>query len=160
MSDEEDDGKSVVIDIDNLGETILRHAEDFRVAAEHLEQVRAVVAERKAALELLEASLSIGIRKDPGKYGVAKVTDSLVAAMVIANEHYQKAQKKYLDAKKSQGVAQVQVDALEHKKRMLEKAVDLFLADFFADPAGSRTKKFSEEAGRAARRKLSKRVNG
>lgn len=160
MSDEEDDGKSVVIDIDNLGEEVLKHAEHFRVAAEYLEQVRAVVAERKAALELLEASLSIGIRKDPTKYGVAKVTDSIVAAMVTANEHYQKAQKKYLGAKKSQGVAQVQVDALEHKKRMIEKAVDLFLADFFADPAGSRTKKFSETAGQAARRKLSKRTNG
>lgn len=161
MKAEDDDrGASLVVDIDDLGDEVLRHAEFFRVAAEHLEEVRAVVAERKAAMELLDATLSIAVRKDPAKYGVAKVTDSIVSAMVTVDPTFQKAQSRYLSAKKSQGIAQVQVDALEHKKRMIEKAVDLFLADFFADPSGGRAKKLSEEAGQSARRKLSKRTNG
>lgn len=88
----------------------------------------------KAGMELVEAQVANRIRRNPAKYGFAKVTEPTIKEIVIASSSFQKAQKLYLQAKSNADHTEVAVSALDHRKRALEKLVDLVLSDYYSVP--------------------------
>lgn len=93
----------------------------------------------KAEVDLQEAELSLDIRKNPSNYGLDKVTEATIASMVVALPSYQLAQRLHRKARHAVDVQQAYVNALDHKKKALESAVQLQLAGYFAAPREPKT---------------------
>lgn len=88
----------------------------------------------KTELDLVAAELDLLIRKNPAKYGLVKVTDKAIEAKIPTMPRHKEAQQRVQDARYELDVAKVAVTAMEHKKRALEKLVDLFLSEYYAEP--------------------------
>lgn len=99
----------------------------------------------KTELDLVAAELDSLIRKNPAKYGLIKVTDKAIEAKIPTMPKYQEVQQRVQDARYELDVAKVAVTAMEHKKRALEKLVDLFLSEYYAEPIQRRHNSEVEE---------------
>lgn len=102
--------------------------------ASHLADARQAYEDAKNNLELVRAELDKAIREDPEEFGVEKVTEKAVESAVILEDEYQAAQKQVNYSRHTMDVAQAAVGSLDHRKRALEKLVDLFLANYFSEP--------------------------
>lgn len=160
MSDDESPDKDsyVEIDLHRLDWEAGRQARLVKKEGERLSELRFDLAEKKGFLELQKATLELAIRGNPGNYMLDKVTEATIAATIVVQPEYAKALRKYNVAKKKVDDQEALVNALEHKKRMIEKEVDLFLAGYFADPklkgAG---KEMVDESDRRARKPAKRR---
>jgi len=92
------------------------------------------VDNRKSALDTTEAEMAKKVRDMPGKFGLEKVTESAINAVVQTSPEYQKALVRLNTAKHQLDRSQAVVWALEHKKRSLVMLVDLHGMGYFADP--------------------------
>lgn len=115
----------------------------------------------KAQLDLVQASMDLEVRNDPELYGITKVTETVVANVVIRTAKYQKAQKAYFDAREKHGVLDKAITALEHKKKALESLVSLFAMNYYSEPKDRNATKQEHEnvKGRVAR-KLNRHKTG
>lgn len=105
----------------------------FRHASE-LAEARREFEKAKAEKELVIAELDKEIRENPQQFGFEKMTEKLVESTIIRQKRYQTATHSYLKAKHEMDVAQVAVDTLEHRKKALEKLVDLWQGSYFSKP--------------------------
>lgn len=157
MSDETD-VSYVELDLYKLDHEAQRQPKLVKREGDRLSELRFDLAEKKAALDLEKASLELAIRGNPSAYSLDKVTEATIAATIVVQPEYQKAVRRFNRAKKQVDDQEATVNALEHKKRMIEKAVDLFLAGYFSEPklrgAG---REMAEEAGKRTARKPAKR---
>lgn len=114
-----------------------------------------------AELDLVKANLELEIREDFKPYGLKKVTDSGVKAIIPKQPEYQNALKELNECKRAVGVLQAAVTALEHRKRALEKLVDLVSMDYFATPRASEgTKDAMREVVKRSVRRRGQRKDG
>lgn len=116
--------------------------------------------EAKSNLDITKADLEQQIRSDPDEFGLEKVTESAVNATMLTQPEYKSAMAALIDARHRRDILGAAVSALEHRKKALEKLVDLHLAGYFAAPrasAGSR-EAAKEIEDRAVRRPLKQRV--
>jgi hypothetical protein len=117
-----------------------------------LAKARLRLDEAKSNLELVYADLDAEIRAKPKKYKLGeKVTEAAVKQCILVQEEYTDAVSKLNQCRYRVNVLEAGVTALEHRKRALEKAVDLLAMDHWAEP------RTSNEKGREAKRKLDKR---
>jgi hypothetical protein len=117
--------------------------------ARKLAVARQTFDEKKAALELAVADLDASIRANPDKYELGeKVTEASIKNAILAQEEYTDAVAAVNDARYDVNVLEAGVQALEHRKRALEKCVDLLAMEYFSVPRAK------GENGRAAKRKL------
>ena len=159
-SDEEPTDISLVtVDPYNLDKEWVAQPKRYLKAAQELAKYRDRVAEMKAALDLAEASLGIRIRSDPDTHKVDKVTESSISAAVKTHPEYTEAVKKLNKAKYKAEMAEALVTALEHRKRALEKMVDLHAMSYFANPKSKYGDKQTAE-DIAARAAFGKRKHG
>lgn len=122
------------IDKHRLDDEWFSHPRKFHQVAMQAAESRSAFEKAKANKELVAATLSIQIRKNPDKFGLEKVTDSAIEKMVVMNEEYQNANDELLDAKKQMDEDEVAVQTMDHRKKALEKSVDLFLSDYWSTP--------------------------
>lgn len=117
----------------------------FRWALQ-LEDARADFEYVKAEFEVVKAEVELAIRNDPGNVDYdlpadavekGKVTEKMVAAALLQQDEYKKAQQAVFTAKHRVGVLQAAVTALDHRKKALEKLVDLHGQKYFASPRAS-----------------------
>ena len=87
----------------------------------------------KERLEVVKAEADRSIRAAAEKRN-AKITESAIQNMVILHEGVREANSEHLDSVKNAKVMAVAREAFEHKKRALEKMVDLFLSNYWAEP--------------------------
>jgi hypothetical protein len=80
------------------------------------------------------AEADFKIRTDPMEYGIDKVTEAAIKAVLPTIESVQNIQRRVLKAKHLVDVLQGWVIALDHRKKGLEKLVDLFQSSYFAAP--------------------------
>ena len=112
----------------------------------------------KVDLELTKAELDRDIRRNPTRFGLEKVTETVVEQTVIWQIQHKNAQKTVLDARHTMDVLQAVVTALENKKKSLELAVQLWAMSYFAEPkipreAKSRMDEDSKQYARSRGRK-------
>ncbi len=85
-------------------------------------------------LKLVSAELDLEIREDPEAFDLGKITEAAVSATVIQQDRYRSAFKKVVNQRHTCNVLKAGTNALEHRKRALEKLVDLWSQDYFASP--------------------------
>ena len=82
------------------------------------------------ALKLVEAHLNIDIRTNPIDYGMAKVTEDTVKALIQVQQKYIDAQDAFLAAKSELLASRAVVDALEVKRSSLKYLAELSIAGY------------------------------
>lgn len=125
---------AVVIDELALDKECIRLPGDFLKYAHRAAEIRAQVDECKTEIERVEARLSRDIRANPGTYGLEKITESGINAIVSTRKEYKAAQDAFSEAKYSLDLVQAVLTAFEHKKRSLTLLVDLHGMSYFANP--------------------------
>lgn len=135
MSDETRDPKLTEIDSSKLDEECVRHSKRYHKLALELADRRADLDESKALMELTEARTAAKIRDDPEKYGFGgKLTEEGVKIRVRTDNDVIETIANYHEAKKRVAIADAAVSALDHRKKMLELAVQLHGQDYFSVP--------------------------
>jgi hypothetical protein len=112
-----------------------QQAELFFKWAERAIDARHEYDQAKFRMGVKEADLAIRIRKEPSKFGIAKVTDKSVDAAISKHPEYQEAHEDYLDARRNSMLLDKAVDAMEQKKRMIEVMITLHGQSYFAGPS-------------------------
>ena len=161
------------IDLDRLeiewSQQALRYfrlAVDAERADAEAERAKIAYDVAKEEVKEVEARLSVSVRADPAAFNVSKVTEGSIEAAVLSHPSYARAVAKrtaasndWVDAKEYAGVLKVGVQSMEHKKKGLEKGVDMLLAGIFAAPCQPRAeddRRAFEEHGRANSRRPQK----
>lgn len=122
------------LDPARLDEHWTAHSREYHRYAQRLADARAEWERAKADRDVVQAELDRAVRRDPASYGVEKVTETVVERTILIQRGYQKAHDRVIEAKHTMDVLQATVDALEHRKRALEKLVELFLSDYWSQP--------------------------
>ncbi len=147
------------IDPHRLPEEWVQQPRLYRQYADKLADARKELEEAKAVCEIAEADIDKMVRSTPSEFGLEKVTEASVQGAVILSQRVQRAKTKVIDARHKVGVLEAAVSTLDHRKRALEKLVDLHLADIRAEPRESKFAKDHREdaADRALGQKRSKK---
>lgn len=122
------------IDEKNLVEEWEKQPELFLRYSMKLADARRELDEEKAALSVVNAELDRDIRENPEEHGVGKVTDASVKAAIPLNARYQKQERNVRDVKHRVDILSAYVDALDQRKKALEKIVDLHGQQYWSVP--------------------------
>ncbi len=95
---------------------------------------RQALDEADAELDVVDAELSLNIRDEPEKYGLEKITEASVSSTILLQPKHKKALKAKIEARHTLDTYQAAVSALDHKKKGLEKHVDLLIAGLYSLP--------------------------
>jgi hypothetical protein len=115
-------------------------------------------------LKRVAAQVSLKVRKSPERFGLEKITEPAIDAVVLISASYVRAQERVYEArccvahlKHDADVLEAARAAMDHKKKGLEKGVDLWLADFFAvpkSPDGEKARERMEHEHRTRARRV------
>jgi GTP1/Obg family GTP-binding protein len=106
----------------------------YHEVADKLAEAESEVDYLKAKLELVQARISLLIRKEPSAYGLKKLTESLIEKAVITDDEYQAALGDLNEAKNVARHLQADARYLEHRKSAIEHLSKLRIIDYWADP--------------------------
>ena len=88
----------------------------------------------KMNLDIVRAEIDKDVRTNPEEYGITKITETVVANEIIANEGAQKAERAVMDSVYQLKTARIAIDAIQQKKDMLEALIRLHGQQYFAGP--------------------------
>jgi len=152
------------IDLNILEEEWVNQPKLYFRFASQLADARREEGEAKNQIEVTKAELDLAIRTNPEKFdqpekdGKCKPTEKSIAAAIIGDEDYEKSFTAHLNAKHAVDILQAMTIALEHRKKALEKAVDLHGQNYWAKPYTKNEKETTEDFEKhTARRKKKKR---
>lgn len=118
------------------------------------------VAQCKKRLDLLKERFDVivaefdrEIRSNPEKFGIAKLTESVIQNTIKLQPEYDRIYQELVRAKFDLDMAQAAVRAIDHKKSALENLVRLHGQSYFAGPSVPRD--LSEEVLRSQKQKRS-----
>lgn len=140
-----DDNQLVGIDKNRLDDEWIGQPKRYFKWALQLEDARADFEEVKAEFDVVKSELDLAIRTNPDDYDLPKVTDKAIAAALIVQGAYKEAQQTVFTVKHRVGVLQAAVTALDHRKKALEKLVDLHGQKYFASPRASESSREAME---------------
>lgn len=132
-----DDESVFGIDKNLLDDEWLNQPKRYFKWACQLEDARAEFEESKAEFDVVKSEVDLAIRTNPDDYDLPKVTDKAIAAAMIIQPEYKKAQQAMFTVKHRVGILQAAVTSLDHRKKALEKLVDLHGQKYFATPRAS-----------------------
>lgn len=90
--------------------------------------------EAKARLSVVDAELDAAIRATPEKFGISKITETVVANTIILDPSHQEASRTLDLVRHDVKMLQAAVDAICQRKSALQGMTDLFLRQWYADP--------------------------
>jgi len=102
--------------------------------AKNAAEMRRFLDLSKEKLDLAKAEIDKEIRTNPEKFGIEKITETVVANSMLATLKYKKANEEFLNAKYEVDVAQAAVVAMSQRKDALENLVRLHGQQYFAGP--------------------------
>lgn len=111
--------------------------------------------EAKAKLAVVMAGLDRDIRKDPKAYDLIKTSEPVVANAVVEQPEHKVAAKRLDKAWHKVRVMQAAVDAIDGRKSTLKGMTDLFLRQWYADPASTAQPQELRDAARGGGAKKS-----
>jgi chromosome segregation ATPase len=103
-------------------------------AGTELANARRKTKEAKNALKVLEAELDRQVRADPEKYGLEKITEPGIKAVILDSDDYKVAQTAVLDAEHAEDLLDIMVKALGSKKDMIEVEARLHGQMYWSKP--------------------------
>ncbi len=107
-------------------------------AAEMLAKAEKELTEAKIACELVEAQVSLKVRRKPEKYlNGAKLTEAVVDAIIASHEEVIAARTKKTEAAYQVDLLKAVVSALHQKKAALQDLVTLHSMSYFSAPKTS-----------------------
>lgn len=147
------------LDINNLEVEWVQQPKLFHHHALQLADARELHEQSKAELELIKAELDLKIRRIATKKG-DKLTEATVQSMIVVDSGYQDSLKAVSTARHTVDVLTAAVNALDHRKRALEKLVDLHGQNYFSVPsARGEARKALEEKVDASTFRMRKKDN-
>lgn len=133
--EEVDYQKAVAIDPDKLDEEIFSQPGLYMKFSEIYSEAERKRETLKNKLGILEADLDFKIRSKPEIFGLKSlksVTESLVKNTIQRQEEIQTLNERIIQANYDLNIVKAAITSLEHKKKMLEKAVDLYNGQYFS----------------------------
>jgi len=127
--------QDMTIDVDALDVEWAGQARLMLQYAKLASNTRLEVERIKEKLDILKAELDMKIRLDPEKYGIVKLTESVVSSTIITQKEYISVNEEYLLLQYENNMAQGAVKALDGKKTALENLVKLHGQQYFAGPS-------------------------
>ena len=89
----------------------------------------------KEELDIVKSDLDLDIRDNPENYDLKKVTEGAITSLILTDEKYIKAQKRFNEANYEVNVLFGVVSAIEARKSALENLVKLHGQQYFAGPS-------------------------
>jgi len=142
------------IDKDALDKELVTYSEVFMKWSEYLAEAMAERDDKRSEIEIKKAQLDKEIRVAPKDFGLEKVTESAISNVITENEKIQELNKEYAEFVKRVNILSAARDAMNHKRRMLEKVVELFLAGYWSDPKLRKESKNELDMKMRRRRKI------
>jgi len=142
------------IDKNILDEEWLNQPKLYFTWAVQLEDAKNAFEETKQEFDVTQAEVELEIRDKPTQFNLPeKTTEKMIATALMLTKEYQTGQSSVNKARHRVGIIQAAVTALDHRKRALEKLVDLHGQKYFATPRASEHSKeaVSDIEKRAAR---------
>jgi len=99
-----------------------------------LNNTNTAIAKAKTAMAIVDAKIKEKVRKKPSKYRLEKVTVDALETIVLLQPEHKQAHTKLLVLQKRWDIVNAAVQALNHKKSMLEQEVKLHGQNYFATP--------------------------
>jgi hypothetical protein len=121
-------------DKDALDKEWVEHSDYVYLFLDEMAEARIKMDAAKDNIEVVKAELDSQIRKDPQKFGLEKLTETLISNTIILLEDYGNVLKQYLEAKEEYYQASNACTAMEHRKSALENLVVLHGRGYWADP--------------------------
>lgn len=119
---------------------------DIKLWADSVVEAQLDLMLAEQTLELTQAKLSLAIRGNPTEYGIAKITEDLVKAVVIVQPGYQAALTDYNTKKNAVNAAKAVLDAQEVRRSSLKHLTELTISGFLGSttvnpmPAGVKSR--------------------
>jgi len=88
----------------------------------------------KAAHDVLKAKVELEVRRNPEKFGLGKVTEDTVKAVITTDKRLIDSMDNVLTLKKEAGELDALTEALQQRKKSIEDLIQLFFRDYFAKP--------------------------
>lgn len=116
----------------------------------------------KEALEVKAAALGLKIRSNPASYGLEKITEGSVQAIILLDKDYATTAESLANARYELDIMVAAVRSLDQKKSALENLVRLQGQNYFAGPSVPRNigKEWVEDVERRSARDKVKRSIG
>jgi len=125
-----------------------QYADSIAIMMKADEKVKVARADGKRKIDEKRAKLDLDIRMNPDSYDLdpgKKPTESAITNTIILHSEYKKAQDEaaqdihaateaYIDAVKEKELLDGVKLSFSHRKAMIEKECELFLAGYYADP--------------------------
>lgn len=124
----------VSINPELLDREVLTHAEKMVAVGEALANAEAQVSYYKDKLDLTKAQVDERIRKNPGDFGLSKITEASINSEVLKDEKYMAVQAKLRYYQHEYQLLRGMDVAMRHRKDMLELHVSLTLSGWSGDP--------------------------
>jgi len=100
MATRKEEAESITeIDKDNLDKECVNLPSDYRRFAFLAAESKRDVQEAKAYADVVSARLGLQIRKNPAKYDIEKLTESIVSATILVQDAQVEATKELIKAK-------------------------------------------------------------
>jgi len=152
--------KDLYIDDQSLELEWLDQSMLFMKYARYLAETRRTTDEAKQYIEIVKAELDKAIRENPGDFGLEKVTDKAIDAIIITDKKYKEAYQIYLEAKYESDMASNAVAAFNMRKEALENLVKLNGQQYFSGPKVPRDIHWErEEKAKRTESKIGKTLN-
>jgi len=126
--------KDLGIDPFALDEEWLRQPGLFMRYCEATAEAGKVRDKAKEKVGVVRAELDREIRKDPAKYGLEKMTETMVAGAILLQARYTEVADALIEADFKFNILQSAVRAFDHKRSALENEVKLWLGNYFSGP--------------------------
>jgi hypothetical protein len=131
MENEFDYKNDILIDENALDLEWSKQPYTYQKYAEKAALLEADVRRAKDSLELIYAETDEKVR---ASFCDKKSTEAMVKAGILQDASYQSVQKKLVDTLQEKGTFDAVAQSFEHKKKALEKLVDLHLSGYSSSP--------------------------
>lgn len=123
------------LDLNKLDRHVVEQVRMVEENGSKLADARRDYAAAKSNYELTESEIYLLVRKDPERAKLdGKPTEAAIKAKVATHKKVREAELAMLEAKHAQDVYESKANALEHRKRMIEAAVTLFVQSYWSKP--------------------------
>lgn len=130
------------IDLDRLEWECVKQERLAGEINECLEDAKFQLEIAETKMDVVKADLSLKIRSKPKRYGLKSVTEKAIEALLILQSEYKQQKWRCLRLRHKVGIFNAASKRIEHRKRMIEKAIDLWTYTYFSRP---RVKKEAHE---------------
>jgi hypothetical protein len=121
------------INLHKLHEEAAMQAVYYGEAAQKAADLKGEVHRAKLKLDTVRAEVDAEVRTNPEGFGLSKVTESAISGAVTLDSRVQDAEREHLEAQRANDNAQVMVNALEHRRSMINNEVQLYVSQYWVE---------------------------